>query len=68
VTVSIENSITYPAAIHVGDVLTVARGTPRQASSRLQRGSHEPNGDVVAAVSSTAFKTAKEHVVTSDSD
>jgi len=68
VTVSIENSITYPAAIHVGDVLTaVAREDA--ASGKLSYYSAEvtnQNGDVVGLFRGTAFKTAKEHVVTGD--
>ena len=68
VTVSIENSITYPAAIHVGDVLTaVAREDA--ASGKLSYYSAEvtnQNGDVVGLFRGTAFKTAREHVVTSD--
>ena len=68
VTVSIENSITYPAAIHVGDVLTaVAREDA--ASGKLSYYSAEvtnQDGDVVGLFRGTAFKTAREHVVTSD--
>jgi len=68
VTVSIENSITYPAAIHVGDVLTaVAREDA--ASGKLSYYSAEvtnQNGDVVGLFRGTAIKTAKEHVVISD--
>lgn len=65
VTVSIENSITYPAAIHVGDVLTaVAREDA--ASGRLGYYSARvtnQRGEVVALFRGTAFKTTKDHVV-----
>ena len=65
VTVSIENSITYPAPIHVGDVLTaVAREDA--ASGRLGYYSAEvtnQRGEVVALFRGTAFKTTKDHVI-----
>jgi acyl-CoA thioesterase len=65
VTVSIENSITYPAAVHVGDVLTaVAREDA--ASGRLgYYSAHVTNqrGEVVALFRGTAFKTTRDHVV-----
>ena len=64
VTVSIENSITYPAAVHVGDVLTaVAR--EEAASSRLGYYHAEvrnQRGEVVALFRGTAFRTARPHV------
>jgi acyl-CoA thioesterase len=64
VTVSIENSVTYPAPIHVGDVLTaVAREDA--ASGRLGYYSAEvrnQNGEVVALFRGTAFKTARPHL------
>ena len=66
VTVSIENSITYPAPIAVGDVLTaVAREDA--ASGRLSYYSAEVRNqrdEIVALFRGTAFKTAKPHVVT----
>ncbi len=69
VTVSIENSITYPAPIHVGDVLTaVAREDA--ASGRLGYYSAEITnlrGEVVALFRGTAFKTSRDHDVTRDS-
>ena len=68
VTVSIENSITYPAAIHVGDVLT-AVAHEDAASGRLSYYSAEvtnQHGDVVGLFRGTAFRTAREHVVTGD--
>ena len=69
VTVSIENSITYPMAIHVGDVLT-AVAQEDAASGRLAYYSAQvtnQRGDVVALFRGTAFKTTKDHVVTRDS-
>jgi len=69
VTVSIENSITYPAAIHVGDVLTaVAREDA--ASGRLGYYSAlvtNQRGEVVALFRGTAFKTTRDHVVNRES-
>lgn len=63
VTVSIENSITYPAPIAVGDVLTaVAREDA--ASGRLSYYSAEVRNqrdEVVALFRGTAFKTARPH-------
>lgn len=65
VTVSIENSITYPAPIHAGDVLTaVAREDA--ASGRLGYYSAEvtnQRGDVVALFRGTAFKTTRDHLI-----
>lgn len=63
VTVSIENSITYPAPIRVGDVLTaVAREDA--ASRRLGYYSADvtnQRGEVVALFRGTAFRTEREH-------
>lgn len=63
VTVSIENSITYPAPIMAGDVLTaVAREDA--ASRRLGYYSAEvtnQRGEVVALFRGTAFRTEREH-------
>ena len=63
VTVSIENSVTYPAPVHVGDVLTaVAREDA--ASGRLSYYSAEvrnQRGEVVALFRGTAFKTSRNH-------
>ena len=64
-TVSVENSITYPAPIHVGDVLT-AIAKEDAASGRLGYYSAEvtnQRGEVVALFRGTAFKTTKEHVM-----
>ena len=63
VTVSIENSITYPAAISVGDVLT-AIAKEDAASGKLSYYSAEvrnQRGEIVALFRGTAFKTAKQH-------
>ena len=65
VTVSIENSITYPAPIAVGDVLTaVAREDA--ASGRLSYYSAEVRNqrdEIVALFRATAFKTSKHHAI-----
>lgn len=69
VTVSIENSITYPAAIHVGDVLTAA-AQEDAASGRLGYYSAQvtnQRGEVVALFRGTAFKTTKDHPVNRES-
>jgi acyl-CoA thioesterase len=66
VTVSIENSITYPAPIAVGDVLT-AVAHEDAASGRLSYYSAEVRNqrdEVVALFRGTAFKTAKPHPLT----
>lgn len=63
VTVSIENSITYPAAIAVGDVLT-AVAKEDAASGRLSYYSAEVRNqrdEIVALFRGTAFKTARPH-------
>ena len=62
-TVSIENSIRYPAAIHPGDVLTA---TVKQAggSSRLGYFVGEvtnQNGKVVGLFTGTSYRTEKPH-------
>jgi len=65
VTVSIENSVTYPAPIHVGDVLT-AVAKEDAASDRLGYYSAEvtnQRGEVVALFRGTAFKTSREHAI-----
>ena len=68
VTVSIENSITYPAAVRVGDLLLAE--AEREASSqrlayyrvRVTRG----DGAVVALFRGTVFQTEREHDVGRD--
>ena len=65
VTVSIENSITYPAAIAVGDVLT-AVAKEDAASGRLSYYSAEvrnQRNEVVGLFRGTAFRTEREHAV-----
>ena len=65
VTVSIENSITYPAPIAVGDVLT-AVAKEDAASGRLSYYSAEVRNqrdEVVALFRGTAFKTDRSHSV-----
>jgi acyl-CoA thioesterase len=63
ITVSIENSITYPAAIREGDVLTaVAR--EEAASERLayfRVDVTKAGGEVVGLFRGTAYRTPKEH-------
>ena len=68
VTVSIENSMTYPAAVRVGDLLLA--DAEREASSqrlayyrvRVTRG----DGAVVALFRGTVFQTDREHDVGRD--
>jgi acyl-CoA thioesterase len=68
VTVSIENSMTYPAAVRVGDLLLA--DAEQEASSqrlayyrvRVTRG----DGAVVALFRSTVFQTDREHDVGRD--
>ena len=68
VTVSIENSMTYPAAVRVGDLLLAE--AEREASSqrlayyrvRVTRG----DGAVVALFRGTVFQTDREHDVGPD--
>lgn len=65
VTVSIENSITYPAPIAVGDVLT-AVAKEDAASGRLSYYSAEvrnQRNEVVGLFRGTAFRTQREHSV-----
>lgn len=63
VTVAVDNSITYPAAIHPGDVLT-AVAEEEAASNRLGyyrvvvRNQH---GAIVASFRGTAYRTSKPH-------
>jgi acyl-CoA thioesterase len=64
VTVSIENSVTYPAPVHAGDVLT-AVAQEDAASGRLSYYSAEvrnQHGAIVALFRGTAFKTARTHI------
>jgi acyl-CoA thioesterase len=63
VTVSVENSITYPAAVHPGDVLT-AVADEEAASNRLGYYKVEvrnQHGVLVSAFRGTAYKTSRPH-------
>ena len=65
VTVSIENSITYPAPIAVGDVL-IAVAKEDAASGRLSYYSAEvrnQRNEVVGLFRGTAFRTERNHAV-----
>ena len=62
-TVSIDNSITYPAPIHAGDVLT-AVAQEEASSGRLsyyRTDVTNQRGEVVALFRGTAFKTSRNH-------
>jgi acyl-CoA thioesterase len=63
VTVAVDNTITYPAAIHPGDVLT-AVAEEEAASNRL--GYYRvvvtnPSGRIVALFKGTAYRTSRPH-------
>lgn len=63
VSVAIDNSITYPAAIHPGDVLTAVAGE-EASSNRLgfyKVVVHNQAGTLVASFRGTAYKTSKPH-------
>lgn len=63
VTVSIENSVTYPAAVYPDDILT-ATAAEEAASNRLSYYRVEvrnQRNEVVALFRGTAFKTSKPH-------
>ncbi len=62
-TVSVENSITYPAAVHPGDVLT-AVATEEASSQRLgyyRVDVHNQDGTLVALFRGTAYRTSRFH-------
>ena len=64
VTVAIENTITYPAPIRVGDVLT-AEAVEDAASNRLgyyRAEVRNQRGDVVALFRGTAYRTNRPHL------
>lgn len=68
VTVSIENSMTYPAAVQVGDVLT-AEAEEEASSQRVAY--HRvrvtrSDGAVVALFRGTVFRTDRDHEVERD--
>ena len=63
VTVSVDNSITFPAAVHPGDVLE-AVAVEEAASNRLayyRVDVHNQRGEIVALFRGTAYRTAKPH-------
>lgn len=63
VTVAIENSISYPLAVHVGDVLT-ATADEESATSRLgfyRVTVRNQNEELVATFRGTVYKTRREH-------
>ncbi len=63
ITVSIENSMTYPAPVHPGDVLT-AVAVEEAASQRLSYyrvDVHNQHQDVVALFRGTAYRTSRSH-------
>jgi acyl-CoA thioesterase len=63
VTVSIENSVTYPAAVQVGDVLTAA-ASQEAASNRISYYRAEVRNqrdEVVALFRGTAYRTSRQH-------
>ena len=69
ITVSVDNSITYPAPIRGGDVLT-AVAQEDASSGRLAYYRAEvknQRGEVVALFRGTAFKTSREHFSTGES-
>jgi len=68
VSVSIENSMTYPAAVHVGDVL-LAEAEKEAGSRRLgyyRVRVTRNDGAVVALFRGTVFQTDREHDVGPD--
>ena len=63
VTVSIENSITYPAPVHVGDVLT-ARAEEESSTERLafyRVTVEDQKGTTVALFRGTVYRTKRPH-------
>jgi acyl-CoA thioesterase len=67
VTVAIDNGITYPAAINVGDVLT-ARCTKDSTTRRLgfyRATVTNQDGAIVATFKGTVYRTDKQHEVSS---
>jgi acyl-CoA thioesterase len=68
VTVSIENAVTYPSAVHAGDVLTAA-AQEEAASNRISYYRAEVRNqrdEVVAMFRGTAYRTAREHPEAAD--
>ena len=65
VTVSIDNGVTYPAAVHVGDTIT-ATATMETSSKRLaffRVGVVNQKNETVATFKGTVYKTEKEHAL-----
>jgi acyl-CoA thioesterase len=63
VTVAIDNTITYPAAIHPGDVLT-ASASEEASSARLgyyRVDVMNQRGEIVALFRGTAYRTSRAH-------
>ena len=63
ITVSIDNGITYPAAVHVGDELT-AVAAMESSTNRLgffRVSVTNQKGETVAGFRGTVYKTEKEH-------
>jgi acyl-CoA thioesterase len=68
VTVSVENSMTYPAPVRVGDVLT-AEAEEEASSQRLayyRVRVTKADGTIVALFRGTVFRTEREHEVEHD--
>jgi acyl-CoA thioesterase len=63
VTVAIDNSITYPAPIHVGDVITATASmiSSTRRLSFLKVDAINQKGETVASFKGTVYKTEKEH-------
>lgn len=67
ITVAIDNGITYPAAIHVGDVLTASctkDSTTRRLGFYRVTVTNEKN-ETVATFKGTVYRTDKQHEVSS---
>jgi acyl-CoA thioesterase len=65
ITMSIENAITYPATVHVGDVLT-ATAKSESESNRLgfyRVTVRNQRDDIVALFRGTVYKTKDDHVI-----
>ena len=66
VTVAIENSIGYPVAVAVGDVLT-AIAVEESTTARLGYYAvtvHNQHGTTVAIFRGTVYRTMKDHIIT----
>ena len=68
VTVSVDNSITYPAPIRGGDVLTaVAQEDASSGRLSYYRAEVKNQREIVALFRGTAFKTSRDHFATGES-